>query len=561
MVDRTQAQVESLIQDHSELFDSKETITVQARPAMVRGQPNWNECHIEVVARRPPEVSLPAAIAGVPVVKIAATLEEQAFRSLALVGKSYTDAELASDWRTGLLSASVEAPRNYANQTYEPFDPTRLVEVNDACELILHVSPDDSWPVLKDFLGEAGTYSVGMYDFTAPHIITQFTAAGATASRISLCLGKRESLGSGKKADDWPEQQVIEHLQQEFDDTFQFSWASTGAKHQFASAYHIKVAVKDRREFWLSSGNWQSSNQPTKGFAGPTTGPAGSNGGEMGEYNREWHIVVKQEKLSGIFEDYIIKDLESSAIDDAADESPGAEAPPPPDFPADEEFRLEFKIQSTPLIGGDEAARAHKRAFARKVLGRERRKIMPLLTPDNYAKRVTALLRKAEHRLWFQNQSLSINKFPSEAYRELLDVLKQKAWEIDDCRIIIRDYRRANTIDYLRLLDRDGFPMEKVHGMKSCHTKGILIDSRWTVIGSHNWTNEGTNYNRDASLVIDDPEVAKYFEEVVEHDWNYLSYSIDYDMETPVAVLPLPGESIEGMTERLEVRLNAIDDG
>ena len=247
-------------------------------------------------------------------------------------------------------------------------------------------------------------------------------------------------------------------------------------------------------------------------------------------YNREWHIVVKQRKLSGIFEDYIIKDLDTSALDDAGDESPVTE-PPPPDFPPDDDFTLEFKIQPTPMIGDDETARAHKRAFARKVMAPKQRKIMPLLTPDNYASEITKLVRKAEHRLWFQNQSLSINKFPSEAYRELLDALKEKAWEIDDCRIIMRDYRRANTIDYLRILDRDGFPMQKIRGMKNCHTKGILIDGRWTVIGSHNWTNEGTNFNRDASLIIDDPEVTKYFEEVVEHDWNSLSYSIDYDME------------------------------
>jgi len=29
-----------------------------------------------------------------------------------------------------------------------------------------------------------------------------------------------------------------------------------------ASSYHIKVAVRDDEAAWLSSGNWQSSNQP-----------------------------------------------------------------------------------------------------------------------------------------------------------------------------------------------------------------------------------------------------------------------------------------------------------
>jgi hypothetical protein len=555
-----QATVESIIHDNRERFDSTETMAVEARPRMGKGQPDWNDCYIEVVARQPPLLVLPPEIAGVPIVKVAAPLEDQALRVLALTGKTYTEAELASDWRTGLLTAVVEAVRKYEEQTYQPFDPTKLVEVNENCELLLHVSPDDSWPVLIKFLSEADTYSVGMYDFTAPHIIEQFTTASKTASRVSLCLGRRESLDKGKKAYDWKEVDVIDHLNSELGDAFKFSWASTGAKRQFASAYHIKVAVKDRESFWLSSGNWQSSNQPNKGFAGASTGPAGTSGSEMGEYNREWHIVVKQEKLSGIFEDYIIKDLDTSALDDAGNEGTVA-MPPPPAVPFNEDFTLEFKIQPTPMIADDEGARAHKRAFARKAMPSAKRKIMPLLTPDNYAREITKLVRKAKHRLWFQNQSLSINKFPSEAYRELLDALKEKAWEIDDCRIIMRDYRRANTIDYLRILDRDGFPMQKIRGMKNCHTKGILIDSRWTVIGSHNWTNEGTNFNRDASLIIDDAEVTKYFEEVVEHDWNSLSYPIHYDLETPVAILPLPGESIAGATERLEASLNAIDDG
>ena len=30
----------------------------------------------------------------------------------------------------------------------------------------------------------------------------------------------------------------------------------------FRTAYHIKVAVRDHSTFWLSSGNWNNSNQP-----------------------------------------------------------------------------------------------------------------------------------------------------------------------------------------------------------------------------------------------------------------------------------------------------------
>lgn len=553
-------QVDAIIRANASLFDSKETIAVRPRPAFVRGKPNWMKCHIEVVARRPFMLSVPDKIDDVPVVKMAATLEEQALRMLAIGKKTFTEEELAREWRTGFLTGVIEAPRDYKKLTYKPFKPTKLREINKECRLILHVSPDDGWSVLKEFLGEAQTYSVGMYDFTAPHVIFGFTAAAEHADKVTLCLGRHEALDKGKKVNDWTEDRVLDHLTENLAEKLTFSWASTGARGQFASAYHIKVAVKDRQAFWLSSGNWQSSNQPEQRFAGSTTGPVEGKGSAMAGYNREWHIIVEQPDLAGIFEDYIIKDTESSSID-GADETPAPRDTTQPDFPPDDDFVLEFKIQPSPIMAAIEAPRAHKLAFARKSLNSKQRRITPLLTPDNYAEQTIALLRKAKKRLWFQNQSLSINQYPSAAYRELLDTLKEKAWEIDDCRIIIRDYRRANTIDYLRLLDRDGFPMNKVRGMGNCHTKGILVDSRWTLIGSHNWTNEGTNYNRDASLIIDDSEVAAYFEAVVEHDWKHVSYSIDYDLETPVAVLPFPGEAIEGVPEKIEARLNAIDDG
>jgi hypothetical protein len=562
----TRESVELIIDKNAEIFDSKETLLVRPRPAYVKGKPDWSQCQIEVVARRPPELSLPKAIEGVPIIKVAATLEEQAVRFLALRGKTFTDAELASDWRTGLLSALTEAPRNYSHLTYKPFKPSRLVEVNEDCELILHASPDDAWPVLKDFLEGGDRYTVAMYDFTAPHIIEQFTTAGSNAAEVALCLSPGESLDKGKKANDWHEEDVIDHVKKELRKKFKFSWASVGLRRQFPSAYHIKVAVKDERDFWLSSGNWQSSNQPHQGFAGAMTGPAGKNGAEMALYNREWHVVVNQPTLAKIFEDYIAKDLDSSAVDEAETESgaPPVSASPeqlPPDFPPDDDFTLEFKIQPTPMLGIQEAPRPHRQAFARKVMVRKQRRIIPLLTPENYAEEVTRLLQQARHRLWFQNQSLAINLYPSKAYRELLDALKEKAHELDDVRIIFRDIRRAKTIDALRLLDRDGFPMDKIRAMGNCHTKGILIDSEITVIGSHNWTNEGTNYNRDASLIIHDPEVTAYYEEIVEHDWSHLSYPIDFDQETPVAVLPLPGEDVSGTAEQIDARLNEIDDG
>jgi phosphatidylserine/phosphatidylglycerophosphate/cardiolipin synthase-like enzyme len=42
-------------------------------------------------------------------------------------------------------------------------------------------------------------------------------------------------------------------------------------------------------------------------------------------------------------------------------------------------------------------------------------------------------------------------------------------------------------------------------------------------VGSHNWTNQGTVANRDASLIIHHEEIAKYYEQVFLFDWDTLT--------------------------------------
>lgn len=98
-------------------------------------------------------------------------------------------------------------------------------------------------------------------------------------------------------------------------DRFQMSWATLASKAhpdgQWASAYHIKVAVRDGNTFWLSSGNWQSSNQPdVHPFADPP-GPLPPS--FQRKYNRDYHAVIENETLAAAYETYIKRDYELTA--------------------------------------------------------------------------------------------------------------------------------------------------------------------------------------------------------------------------------------------------------
>ena len=556
---RVLARLQHLIKANQGLFDSIETISVIPKAELQRGEPDWTNPYIEVRARKLDDLKkkLPAQLDGVPIRIVPATLYEQGMRALALLKSAATPEIASTAWRTGILDVALEA-RNYSSLTYTPMVPSKLVPVEEAMKLIIHVSPEAGWKQLRDFLHSSAQWTIAMYDLTAPHVIDQLEEAVAEPNgEISLVLDRKISLPTQKqrennpddpKAHDRTEISTVKEYKEKFGGRFHFSWASVGSKAQFASSYHIKVAVRDKESFWLSSGNLQSSNQPDIDFLGQNEDQAPSN--EMARkfvsYNREWHVVCENNSLAEIYEDYIQRDL------DNAEGSPGPkgseegtdEALAIPGLLPDEDFVMEMSITEEGLAEA-EAARLPVKLFPPLVLPadpRRKRKVQPLLTPDNYADNVLPLIRGASKRLWFQNQSLSVIENRSDKYDQLLQALKQKTWDLDDCKIVFRDFRRANTLDYLRCLRDFGFNMKRVRVMKNCHTKGILIDSLYTVLGSHNWTNEGTTYNRDASLIFEDQEINAYLEEVFQHDWDNLAYSLELTDES-VATVFFPGEA------------------
>src|SRR5262249_51818984 len=157
--------------------------------------------------------------------------------------------------------------------------------------------------------------TVAMYQFTAPHIFEAVRAAVTPEGRkLELVLHPvpEKPAKSGVKAHDLNEEtQVLDPLTQKMKGRFQFSWATLfSQKHPeglWASAYHIKVAVRDGKAFWLSSGNWQSSNQPNVRPFGDKLDklPAGF----QQKYNRDYHAVIENDKLAAAYETYIKRDF------------------------------------------------------------------------------------------------------------------------------------------------------------------------------------------------------------------------------------------------------------
>jgi phosphatidylserine/phosphatidylglycerophosphate/cardiolipin synthase-like enzyme len=192
--------------------------------------------------------------------------------------------------------------------------------------------------------------------------------------------------------------------------------------------------------------------------------------------------------------------------------------------------------------------------------------IQPLLTPDNFIDHVTALIEDAETSILVQNQSFNLLDFDDDggpgnneqAFYDLLVLLRDRQ-ETHDVKIIVRDAREFpgnagnNQKKLLERLKDFGFDMNNVKVLRGCHTKGVIVDSNKVLLGSHNWTNQGALYNRDASLIVYDAEVARYFESIFLFDWEHRARQRT-DIEWPgVSWLARPGEETPAGMRRVSL--------
>jgi hypothetical protein len=396
--------------------------------------------------------------------------------------------------------------------TYEELDPSNLPLVKEKMELTICVSPEAGWCELQTFLGATEKrLTVAMYQFTAPHIFTAVSAAVAPSGRefeLVLHPVPEKPPQRGVKAHDLDEEaEVIAPLETNLKNRFGMAWATlVSAAHPdglWASAYHIKVAVRDSSVMWLSSGNWQSSNQPDVQPFAANAEPLPS--GFQTKYNRDYHAIIANEQLASIYETYIKRDLKLASAQAAAAISFAA----PDLFVPEEEPEEAVAFAAPPQL--------FRPLHINRVVS-----VQPLLTPDNYAENAATLIESAEKSVWFQNQYINFRGTNEDfnEFRLLIASLKRKIDDGLDVRIICRDMMKHESLDVLVAL---GFPRALFRFQRACHNKTIIVDRKAVMFGSHNWSNEGVKSNRDASLIFDDEEIANYLAEVYDYDWNRLA--------------------------------------
>jgi hypothetical protein len=423
--------------------------------------------------------------------------------------------------QTGELLASAPAAASstrssHASAAHQPTKPTvsyspppnaSLDAVTAKMNLICHVSPDAGWVTLKAFLGGvAKRLTVGLYDFTSAHVLDAVLADLADSQKLTLVLDNPTVNPTANQTDEETEKRLASELKARMT----FAWAAAGDDRMvkakiFPTSYHIKVAVKDGKAFWLSSGNWNNSNQPDVDVSSSRGRAAGET--TIRDSDRDWHVIVEHDGLAKTFDAYLQNDSKQALKLQNHNPLTDAKEVTPPAPKATGRVPVKF--------------------FAPKKFSNVTVKIQPLLTPDqgagNYASHIADLIRSAKKSVYIQTQYLH-PPTPGEAqlapFRAILDALAAKISAGLDVRIIFSQWE---TESWLEKVQSAGIPASVVKIQQGVHNKGIVVDSSVVALGSQNWSTDGAMFNRDASLIIFDPNVAQYYEQVFLQDWEHMA--------------------------------------
>lgn len=522
--------IDRLIRRHLAELRKPGVLTVRPGWKVTKGQITGQPAIVVTVQKKakgvPSADRLPSAIGGVAVDVRQATplaelrLVDPVAQAIAIAHmRGVPHVPVAKDERRvsdGKRLSSIKPGRHpvlasEAKKPYLPYAPpprTPLTAVTRPMTILACASPDAGFTVLSDFLSATRSQlTVGLYDFTSARLLDTMTALlKRTKPRLSLVL---DHPGLNPTADQTDDQTVAELRKAEPGAnivhalTMPDPWASAWSFDD----YHIKVAVRDSRSFWLSSGNWNASNQPD--FATHDT-----NDGMYQNADRDWHVVLMDEGLARRFEAYIQHD---HALAGAHQTTPDADS----QRAIAAAMQRVKEMVSARVKEKNEVPRV---PFATKprTFTRARVTVQPLLTPDKgrrttmYVEHVLALINSAKKTLRVQMQYFEPSDLPGDKpFMQLLNAVCDARSRGVDVRLIAGAFEGP----HLEAMHDLGLtPVLRIQ--QNVHNKGIVVDSQQVLVSSQNWSAAGTLRNRDAGVIIRHAGIAQYFEQIFLEDWE-----------------------------------------
>ncbi|MBD3188200.1 hypothetical protein GF325_15300 [Candidatus Bathyarchaeota archaeon] len=270
--------------------------------------------------------------------------------------------------------------------------------------------------------------------------------------------------------------------------TAQGLWASLGFDFQ-----HCKYAIIDNETLIISSGNWARSSCPKPQDDGDVDG------------NRDWWFVVHGNATS----------TGQAVVDDFLEL-----------FEDDWDLGFEFN-ETEDGLGFAQSYDRHGspsfKPFIRSLMTvQQQMTIERVLSPDDSQSKIISLIESA-------NQSLLIEQM--YIYDDLTAILNAiiaaRARGVNCCVIQGHGISEEENNASAEILEASGVKVRRCKSNSSIglpfdtqHNKGVIVDGKFVLVSSINWSPTSINDNREAGLIIGSTTVAGYYTDLFNHDWE-----------------------------------------
>jgi phosphatidylserine/phosphatidylglycerophosphate/cardiolipin synthase-like enzyme len=364
-------------------------------------------------------------------------------------------------------------------------------------EFVAYASPDSTYPVTKRLFEQAQkSILIGIYDFTSLYMQELLLEAMERGVKVSLMLD----------IDGDSERKIFAELSKFGAECVPAPSCASQTIHYFASS-HEKVIVIDDLWTMVQSGNYSNNSIPRNE----------KDGGDRNNFrfgNRDMGVAIKSKPLAAFFTKVLRGDMKLET-DAAGQESTVIERETFPDLDLLEEapaqpplklFRSKTFNPSSPI------------------------RVTPVLTPDNYMDVIPGFLESAQKSIYIEQQYIRRKQPNVQKLLASIGIAWERNPDLDIRIIIARPMSRGKDFDKdvaeIEALGEFGFEMGthvrilNPRHFTHCHNKLLVVDNQKVLVSSQNWSDFAVVKNREAGLLMEYPELARYYAAIFKSDWE-----------------------------------------
>ena len=216
------------------------------------------------------------------------------------------------------------------------------------------------------------------------------------------------------------------------------------------------------------------------------------------------------------------------------------------------DISLQYKTEFEQMLKGKFSNDKNK--LNSKSVNFENTTIIPLFSPKDIiiTNNIISIINNAKFYIYIPAFVITHQNFANSLIKA-----KQRGVDVKIITDATGTFSTGSKTEYLR---KSGIPLKIENYAGKVHSKSIIIDDKYIITGSMNFSNSGENKNDENLLIIENHKLAKYYKGFFEYLWNkipekYLNQNIRAESKDSI------GSCFDGIDNNYDGKIDLEDAG